>query len=519
VQQAAPLLILLLLVLSAVACSRGNDSEVIYITATPLRDELGNPILPPTYTSDAPTKTPILPTPNPTRVMPNDSGQYMVQPGDTLASIAQLYGITLESILAINQVPNPNALEVGQILNIPGGSALFGSKYKLIPDSELVYGPTASAFSVAAAVKYSQGFLKAYSEDVGGGEIMSGVEIVDFVATAYSVNPRLLLALLEYRGGWLINPYPDEPALSYPMGLYETGREGLLRQTLDAADALNYGYYGWKYRGIVSLTLSDGQHVFYSPELNPGTVGLHYMLSQTTDPAQWQRDIHPDGFFQTYLSLFGDPFTYAVEPITPPNLAQPTLTLPIPKGEEWVYTGGPHGAYNSGSGWAAIDIAPPEPPEELKLAQGDCYISPNWVTAAAPGVIARSGGGYVVLDLDGDGNEHTGWTLVYLHMDDYERIAAGVSVQAGDKLAHPSCQGGVSNGTHLHLSRRYNGEWIPVECEECMPGAAVPLFVLGEWTVCAFTGQEYQGCMTRSGDDGYRQAEQTREFEKNKLSW
>jgi len=42
------------------------------------------------------------------------------------------------------------------------------------------------------------------------------------------------------------------------------------------------------------------------------------------------------------------------------------------------------------------------------MAQGDCYVSPNWVTAAAPGVIARSGEGYVVLDLDGDGDEHTG---------------------------------------------------------------------------------------------------------------
>jgi murein DD-endopeptidase MepM/ murein hydrolase activator NlpD len=145
------------------------------------------------------------------------------------------------------------------------------------------------------------------------------------------------------------------------------------------------------------------------------------------------------------------------------------------------------------------------------MAQGDCYVSPNWVTAAVPGVIARSGEGYVVLDLDGDGDEHSGWTLVYLHIDDYERIAAGTQVQVGDKLGHPSCQGGVSTGTHLHFSRRYNGEWIPVECEECMPGASVPPFGIGEWTARGFTAQEYQGYMTRPGEDGYRQAEQTRE--------
>jgi hypothetical protein len=244
------------------------------------------------------------------------------------------------------------------------------------------------------------------------------------------------------------------------------------------------------------------------------------MLSLTTDSAQWQRDVHPNGFFNTYLALFGDPFARAVEPITPPGLTQPLLTLPFASGEEWVYTGGPHGAYNSGSAWGAVDFAPPEPPEDIRLAQGSCYVSPNWVTASAPGVIARSGNGYVVLDLDGDGNEHTGWTLVHLHIDNYQIIAPGATVQLGDKLGHPSCEGGFSNGTHLHIARRYNGEWIPVSCEECAPGVSVPPFMLGEWTMQGFTGQEYQGFMTRNtAEDNYRQAEQTRNYPNNKVVW
>jgi murein DD-endopeptidase MepM/ murein hydrolase activator NlpD len=514
----APLLLLIALILSALACSR-SSSKVIYVTATPLRDDHGNVILPPTNTPNVPSPTPIVPTPNPTRPMPEDTSAYMVQPGDTLAGIAQLYDIPIEDLLNANTIPNPGALEVGQVIYVPGGTTLYSADFKLIPDSELVYSASASGFSIAGAVKFRQGFLKAYSEEVGD-ETMSGIEIIDFVATAYSVNPRLLLALLEYRGGWLTNPYPDESAMSYPMGIIKAGRDGLLRQTLDAADALNMGYYGWKYRGDVAVTLIDNQRIFYAPSLNPGTVGVQYMLSVTNDSAQWQRDIHPNGFFQTYLALFGDPFAHAVEPITPPTLAQPSLTLPFPKGEEWVYTGGPHGAYDSGSAWSAVDFAPPEPPYEIKLTQGDCYTSPNWVTAAAPGVIARSGGGFVVLDFDGDGDEHTGWTLVYLHIDDYERTPSGVAVQAGERLGHPSCQGGVSTGTHLHLSRRYNGEWIPVECEACAPGVTVPPFVLGEWTIRAFSGQEYQGYMTRpTAEDSYRQAEQTREYEQNKVSW
>lgn len=507
------------LLLSAVACSR-STTEVIYITATPLRDELGNPIIPPSMTPNRPTNTPIQPTPNPTRQTPQLSagGAYIVQAGDTLGTIANRFGVSIESILAANPLTDPNVLEVGQTIVVPGAEMAYGPDFKLIPDSELVYGPNAATFSVAGFVKFQQGFLKAYSEEYEG-KVWSGVGIIDFVARSYSVNPRLLLAILEYRGGWLTNPSPSEEDARYPMGIVREGREGLMRQTLSAADSLNAGYYGWKYRGLTSISFADGPRVFFAPTLNPGTVGVQYMLAQSVASAQWQRDIHPTGFFETYMRLFGDPFLLAVEPITPPDLVQPQLALPFAAGEEWVFTGGPHGAYNSGSAWGAIDFAPPEPPDELVQAQGACYVSPHWVTAAAPGVIARSGEGYVILDLDGDGNEHTGWALVYLHIDDFERIPAGTVVQTGDKLGHPSCQGGISNGTHMHLSRRYNGEWIPVSCEACAPGVTVPPFVLGEWTVFGFTNQEYQGYMTRPGEDGYRQADQSRDYTLNRIVW
>ncbi len=510
---------LALLALVAAGCSLGTSGErVIYVTATPYYDEQGELVIPPTPSPSEPTPLPIQPTPNPTRPVPQSSGLYVVQPGDTLGTIATLYGLTVDDLLALNSLDDANTLEVGQTLNVPGGEVEFAPDFKLIPDSELVYSPGASSFSVTAFAKFQQGFLRAYSEMIDD-KSWSGVEIVDFVARSYSVNPRLLLALFEYRGGWITEPYPvDEALFDYPMGLVVTGREGLYYQMLDAADALNAGYYGWKYRGEISLAFGE-QRVFYASDVNPGTVGVQYMLSVTTSYAQWQRDVSADGFYQTYLNLFGDPFEVAVEPLVPANLQQPRLTLPFAPGEEWVFTGGPHGGYNSGSAWSAVDFAPPKPPDELINAQGSCYISPYWVTAAADGVIARSGSGYVVLDLDGDGDEHTGWTLVYLHIDDFEIVEPGTEVKAGDPLGHPSCMGGFSNGTHLHFSRRYNGEWLPVECSTCAPGVTIPAEVLGEWTMRGYAGQEYQGYMTREGNDGYRQADQTRDFGQNKVMW
>ena len=516
---AAPLLVVVLLAIAALACTR-ESGEVITITATPLIDEMtGQVIIPPSITPTGPTKTPIQPTPNPARTDTLGSALYTVQAGDTLGTIALRYGVTVEELLALNpQLANPDALEVGQTINTPGGGLPVGPDMKLIPDSELVYGPTAADFSITSVVKYSPGFLRAYSEEVDG-EVMTGVEIIHFVAKSYSVNPRLLLALLEYRGEWLTNPFPPQAKIDYPMGIQRPNREGLMRQMLDAADALNAGYYGWKYRGDTVLSFDDGVRILFAPTLNPGTVAVQKMLSVATSSTQWQRDVAPTGFFDTYLSMFGDPFVNAYEPITPPNLTQPELTLPFARGEEWVYTGGPHGAYNSGSAWGAVDFAPPRPSDELIALQGACYVSPYLVTAVAPGVIARSGDGYVILDLDGDGDETTGWTIVYLHIDNHEVIAPGTRVKTGDRLGHPSCEGGFSNGTHLHISRRYNGEWIPVECEDCMPGAVVPPFTLGEWTLHGYPRQEYQGYMTHAGGEGTRQADQMREFQDNKVMW
>ena len=81
----------------------------------------------------------------------------------------------------------------------------------------------------------------------------------------------------------------------------------------------------------------------------------------------------------------------------------------------------------------------------------------------ADGVIARSGYGSVVLDLDGDGYEQTGWTILYLHVAGAGRIEAGARVHAGDRIGHASCEGGIATGTHLHFVRKYNGEWVAAD--------------------------------------------------------
>jgi hypothetical protein len=205
--------------------------------------------------------------------------------------------------------------------------------------------------------------------------------------------------------------------------------------------------------------------------------------------------------------------------LVPPDLKQPAFTFPFASGETWFFTGGPHGGYNSGSAWSAVDFAPPAPPDDLIFEQGYCYISPHWVTAVAPGVIARSGDGYVILDLDFDGNEHTGWTAMYLHISSSGIIAEGTRVNTGDRLGHPSCEGGFSTATHLHFARRYNGEWIPADCQYCPPGVAAPRLKFSGWSVYLSDESEYQGYMLNDTIQGERRAEQGREDPINHVAY
>ncbi len=168
--------------------------------------------------------------------------------------------------------------------------------------------------------------------------------------------------------------------------------------------------------------------------------------------ASWQKAVSESGLYQTYVSLRHS-ICLAIEPLIPDGLAQPQLSLPFEQGTVWSFTGGPHTGWGDGSAWAALDFAPPGD-------QFGCFQSNDWVTAVADGVIVRSGDGAVVLDLDGDGLEQTGWTILYMHIETRDRIAAGTQVKNREPAigAYILRRRGFQTATHVHIARRYNGE-------------------------------------------------------------
>jgi hypothetical protein len=379
------------------------------------------------------------------------------------------------SIELATQTAPPTATPNVQ-LQPPLGTALAQEKPRF-PDSEIVYSPAALGFDVAAFIDSAGGFLRGYSETVDK-EALSGAQIVQRVAEETSTNPRLLLGLLEYTSGWVYGqPAPgSDPA--YPLGFENPAYRGLDRELRLAVRYLSQGYYAARAGQLGQIVFPDGVMVELPADANPGMAALYSLFARLLPFIDWQNAIlGPEGFIDFYAARFGDPWSRAAEPLLPAGLTQPALDLPIPPGQTWAFTGGPHIAWGVGSPAGAIDLAP--------IAGTGCKPAPQQAVAAAPGVVVRSTRGALALDLDGDGNEQTGWVLVYMHLAN--RAAVGSRVEAGEPLGNPSCEGGAATGVHVHLARKYNGEWLGLEL--------IP-YVLSGWQVEA-GDKPYKGRLVR----------------------
>ena len=459
-----------------------NNLDYALLSSTPNVIESPSPsTVPPTPT---PTMTPTTATPDFTQDPPI---LYYTQSGDTIPALAIRFNVNPEQINSSDQeVPQSALLEPNLLLIIPDTLDDTSNSTKLLPDSEVVYSPSAIGFSVESYVSDANGYLNKYKEYLSSGWY-TGAEVIERVAIENSINPMLLLALVEYQSGW-VSGQPDNLAdTDYPLGwkLYKT--KGLYRQLSWAVEKLSVGYYGWRAGLLTELTFPDDSTLRLAPDLNAGTTSIQNLFSNLYTLDDWNSVLYSDNSFLTvYENMFDNPWvrSQSVEPLYPPYLTQPEMELPFEAGHTWSMTGGPHSAWGGEGALAALDFAP-------EAMEHGCVKSYEWVTASVAGLVARTDTGVVILDLDGDGHEQTGWNILYLHVATDGRVKEGEWVEVDDKIGHPSCEGGVSTGTHVHIARKYNGEWI-------LAGGPLP-FTLDGWSAVA-GDKPYQGFLIN--DDG-----------------
>ena len=124
--------------------------------------------------------------------------------GETLGYIGQLYGVSAEEIAAASSLAaNLDSCKSGPIVDYPHSKrhhcrCLITRSFPIVSWFTV---PAARDFDVRAFVQPFNSYLLRYQETVEG-QPLNGTDIVQLAADRLMVNPRLLLAALEYQSGW-----------------------------------------------------------------------------------------------------------------------------------------------------------------------------------------------------------------------------------------------------------------------------------------------------------------------------
>ncbi len=124
---------------------------------------------------------------------------YYAQSGNSVPALAGQFGIDQSEVHSEGQVHVTGFVPPGTLLIMPDRiSEATSPESQLIPDSELVFSGTAVNFDIGAYVLEMGGKLSTQREYLGSTGWTTGSQAIARLAYENSINPRLLLALLEY---------------------------------------------------------------------------------------------------------------------------------------------------------------------------------------------------------------------------------------------------------------------------------------------------------------------------------
>ena len=324
----------------------------------------------------------------------------------------------------------------------------------LLSNGQFVWGPNVGDFEV-------EQFLREQ-----GSPLAPFANIVDSWARYYSINPKVLLTLLEVRYGLITNP-PDEISPSEVSTVVE-------EIGLQAYEAFYEHLYTWgdmKSSGKTldlpspSIQLADGYELEIQGDVTSASFAITGVLGATTDLVSLTRLVasaEPGGFSEIFGAMFPetDPLDTAND-IVPDSLPPDDLfQFPFPLGDSW-YFNGPHN-WNGGGGYpfSSMDFhtgwgtGPPYPLHyAVSAAPGSGYVfTPNPEFSDLPC--------WVKVD------HADNWTTYYYHLQNVRPPgnigAMGLNDPMGS-IAEETCNGGYAYGAHLHFTLLFNGAFVSLE--------------------------------------------------------
>ncbi len=334
--------------------------------------------------------------------------------------------------------------------------------HTLIADDRFTYAPDFYTAEVQAFLEEQGSVLARSTIPLGDGEDSFAHALVG-QCIRYSLNPKVLLALLEVQSGLVRGREGGAEGrevasrLDYAFGYRQAEWRGLGRQLEWAAYTLAVSF---RREGLVFPRLTDGKRATVPSEANAATRALLRLLAYTADSRRFARLRSSDegSFVVTYRELFGEDPRMPLES-PPPPAQEPFLWPPYggspvalsyfdheyPTFEEsgtiLTYSGERgHGSYDGHDGW---DYALPAGSPVLAAAAGRVVFAGFLDTGCA------TPAGLVVLD------HGQGYRTLYWHLEGIE-VAEGQEVRRGARLGTTGSTG-CSSGPHLHLGVEFLG--------------------------------------------------------------
>jgi murein DD-endopeptidase MepM/ murein hydrolase activator NlpD len=332
----------------------------------------------------------------------------------------------------------------------------------LFHNARLTYAPDFYTPEIQALFEQYRSPLRETSFRIGDRRHSLAETLVN-LSSLYNLNPRLLLALLEYQSGLISSSAPTPDQLAWAAGYRGDGgnRRGLYNQLRWANRELRWAMRDYAERvdfGLPPLEFADGTRLAVNADVSLSWYMLARVLAPTTTSDRLGREL--DGLVQTYRELFGDP---RPAPDDWPAPAEPFLHYPLDRParitsffdheapflrangslisfwgrrEEFL-------SYDGHTGW---DYGSFPPDQVLAAAAGRVVFAGNSDDGCA--TPARA----VIID---HGN---GYRTLYWHL-------ASLAVSTGDEVGQGEALGisgssGCVTGPHLHFQVQYLGRDI-----------------------------------------------------------